>query len=400
LEVLEGQQKPYQKFIDSLNGSDQTREKYMQQIGYYIKYLGIKDPNTLITEDLTDSPKAVRKAEDKIIEYIKYLYNEEKLSYQTINLRVAAILSFYSINRVNIDRKYVSKFKPANRKIRKNDKAYTHDQILSILNSQVSLRNKTITLLLASTGMRAGALHSLTIGSLEKLQVNGYPDSYLYKIKVYEQDEENYYCFTTFECAAMIDQYLNFRQRSGEIITKDSPLLREEFNHMDRFAAARPKFIDYKSVYGIIARLLVVSGTRSHTKVHRYLHDVMLSHGFRKFNITQMIKAKVDYSTREFLVGHKHSRGLDVNYDRTHEDDRLQEFLKAMDLLTISPENRLRKRVAEQKHTIQVQMAEKDRQIEQLIQRQDQLEAWLQNPEQFIKMRDEAFAMGQKKKKS
>jgi integrase len=380
LEVLERQQKPYQKFIDSLNGSDQTREKYIQQIGYYIKYLGIKDPNTLITEDLTDSPKAVRKAEDKIIEYIKYLYNEEKLSYQTINLRVAAILSFYSINRINIDRKYVSKFKPVNRKIRKNDKAYTHKQILSVLNSQVSLRNKTITLLLASTGMRAGALHSLTVGSLEKLQVNGYADSYLYKIKVYEQDEENYYCFTTFECTTMIDQYLNFRQRSGEVITKDSPLLREEFNHMDRFAAYRPKFLDYKSVYGIIARLLVVSGTRTKVQTdHRYLHDVMLSHGFRKFNITQMIKAKVDYSTREFLVGHKHSRGLDVNYDRTYEEDRLQEYLKAIDLLTISPENRLRKQVAEQEYTIQYKLAEKDKQIEEMMYKQEQFEQLIQS---------------------
>ena len=53
---------------------------------------------------MTDSPEVVRKAEDKIIEYIKCLHNEEKLSYQTINLRLAVILSFYSINRVNIDR--------------------------------------------------------------------------------------------------------------------------------------------------------------------------------------------------------------------------------------------------------------------------------------------------------
>lgn len=87
----------------------------------------------------------------------------------------------------------------------------------------------------------------------------------------------------------MIDQYLEFRQRSGEVLTKDSPLVREEFNHTDRFAAARPKFLHYKSIYTIIERLLIITGTRSRSKIHRHLHEVMLSHGFRKFNITQLI---------------------------------------------------------------------------------------------------------------
>jgi len=58
-----------------------------------------------------------------------------------------------------------------------------------------------------------------------------------------------------------------------------------------------------------------------------------------------MIKAKVDYNTREYLVGHKMSRGLDVNYDRTSEEDRLAEYLKAVDLLTINSENRLKKKI-------------------------------------------------------
>ena len=200
MEELEQEIQPYQKFIDSLNNSDHTRNKYIQQLGYYLKYLNTKDPNTLISDKLTDSPKAVRKVEDKLIEHIKYLHNIEKLSYQSINVRLSAILSFYSINRVNIDRKYIANFKPANRKRRKNDKAYTHEQILQILKSASDLREKTIILLLASTGMRAGALTTLTIGNLEKVEIKNH-NSQIYKIIVYEQDKENYYCFTTFESA-------------------------------------------------------------------------------------------------------------------------------------------------------------------------------------------------------
>jgi hypothetical protein len=105
----------------------------------------------------------------------------------------------------------------------------------------------------------------------------------------------------------------------------------------------------------------------------------MESHGLRKFCITQMKNAKVDFNDREYLVDHKHSRGLDVNYDRTTEEDRLQEYLKAMDLLTISPENRLRKKVAEQEHTIQHELAEKDKQIEEMVQKQEQFEQLIQS---------------------
>lgn len=55
-----------------------------------------------------------------------------------------------------------------------------------------------------------------------------------------------------------------------------------------------------------------------------------------------MIAAKVDYNTREYIVGHKASRGLDKSYDRTTEEDRLEEFTKAINYLTINEENRLR----------------------------------------------------------
>ena len=68
----------------------------------------------------------------------------------------------------------------------------------------------------------------------------------------------------------------------------------------------------------------------------------MMTHGFRKFAITQMKHAKVDFNDREALVGHKHSRGLDVEYDRSTEEERLVEWSKAINKLTIDPAFHLR----------------------------------------------------------
>lgn len=96
----------------------------------------------------------------------------------------------------------------------------------------------------------------------------------------------------------------------------------------------------------------------------------MRSYGLRKFYVSQMIKSKVDYNTREYLVGHKVSRGLDVNYDRTSEEDRLEEYAKAIDLLTIAPEYRLKKQIKE----LESVQAEE---LKQVKSQMEHLQSWM-----------------------
>lgn len=73
--------------------------------------------------------------------------------------------------------------------------------------------------------------------------------------------------------------------------------------------------------------------------------------GFRKRAMTKMIQAKVDYDCREYLIGHKRSRGLNVHYDRTSETERFMEWSKSINLLTIDPTHRLEKENQELKST-------------------------------------------------
>jgi hypothetical protein len=56
-----------------------------------------------------------------------------------------------------------------------------------------------------------------------------------------------------------------------------------------------------------------------------------------------MVRAKVNPEAREMLLGH--SIGLNKAYYRPCEDELLEEYLKAVDMLTINEENRLRKQV-------------------------------------------------------
>jgi hypothetical protein len=70
---------------------------------------------------------------------------------------------------------------------------------------------------------------------------------------------------------------------------------------------------------------------------------VPLVHGFRKFFTTQLIKSKVNPEIREMLLGH--SIGLASAYYKPTEDEMLDEYMKAVDNLTIDPANRLQRKV-------------------------------------------------------
>ncbi|MGB8034506.1 MAG: hypothetical protein WCF03_11870 [Nitrososphaeraceae archaeon] len=70
---------------------------------------------------------------------------------------------------------------------------------------------------------------------------------------------------------------------------------------------------------------------------------VHMWHGFRKFANTQMVQADLKGAAKEMLLGH--SIGLDDKYYRPTPAQLLEEYLKAVDLLTINEENRLRRKV-------------------------------------------------------
>jgi hypothetical protein len=123
------------------------------------------------------------------------------LAPNSITVRLNSIFHFYAMNDVVLNKKKINMFKGEfSRKV--IDRAYNHQEISKIL--QVSdLRMKVIILLMASTGMRIGALHSLKMRNLKK--ING-----IYKVTVYEGSKESYFTFTTPECTSFIDSYLEF----------------------------------------------------------------------------------------------------------------------------------------------------------------------------------------------
>jgi hypothetical protein len=108
-------------------------------------------------------------------------------------------------------------------------------------------------------------------------------------------------------------------------------------------------------------------------EIRKKRYEVMRCHGFRKFFNTICIESDMNIVSKELLMGHKQSLGLEKSYYRPTNDKLLNEYLKVVDDLTINDENRLSKQVQELKtknedseYVIKGKLLEKEEQIKSL----------------------------------
>jgi integrase len=262
-----------------------------------------------------------------------------------MSARLAAIRKFYEMNDVMLNWKKVANYLGENTKKLKN-RSYATEEIQSLL-TKADERMRVVILLLASTGMRIGAIPDLKVKHLIRIdQFN------LYQITVYENTNEEYYCFCSPECAISIDSYIGYRELCYEKIGPESPLIREQFDRDNPDKARKPRPLPLNTLSALIRELLMIAGIRSvehlteNKTAGRLRKEVKASHGFRKFATTNMIRSKVNPEAREMLLGH--SIGLSDSYYRPDANEILQEYLKAVDLLTINEEHRLRRQIETQ----------------------------------------------------
>jgi len=279
--------------------------------------------------------------DQKIKDYL-IAASKRDLSKSHFCIMISALKNFYQMNdfddiKWNKLKRFIGETKPKHK-----DRAYTHDQILTLVQGAPSLKMKAMILLMASSGIRRSAIPNLKIFHLEKVGC-------LYKISVYEglKGQGHYITYCSPEAAKQIDAYLEFRKRCGEPITKDSPLFRKDFDSKFHVAARKNiKSVTAESITTNFHRLLLETGLKEIDHVNpKNRKDVKMTHGFRKFFITQLVNTDIHEVIIKKLSGHKPNEDMTFNYSSQTDEELLQEYEKAIDVLTIDPANRLRKKV-------------------------------------------------------
>ena len=115
-----------------------------------------------------------------------HLKNVIKISHSSRNTALAAIKHFFEMNEIVLPWKQIAKFLGEKEKVYE-DREYTYEEIQKILNV-ADIKYKAIILLLASSGVRVGAIPFIKIGHIPKV-----PDFNIFKISVYKRSKEEYY---------------------------------------------------------------------------------------------------------------------------------------------------------------------------------------------------------------
>lgn len=352
----------YENLFGALK-SKETKSTYAFRLRAFLSYMNMQTPDELLSIDKATTQK-------KIIGYISYLKNERGLSYSSLEGVCAPLRKFYSMNDVELNWDKIHAYLGEHEKTIE-DKPYTREQIERL--SQFSpKRTKVVILLLASSGMRRGALPGLRKKHLT------YIEKYrLYQITTYPKAKERYITFCTPECAVEINNYFDYRRSCGEVIHDESPVIRNAFDHRNPDKVRNPKPVSNDGFKFMLEGVVESSGLKmKHEEVNGKISqrtEIMCVHGLRKFFDTNLSRARLHPNKLQALMGHR--GGLQSKYDKPEPDELLEEYVKAIDLLTINDENRLRSKVET--------LEDKDREISQILKTQM---AELKSREQEIAM--------------
>ena len=377
--VLSGQ--AYLNFVNAIKSSA-TRKLYDITLKRYMRFIKATNVEDLLLSSSYLNQQQIRLIEAKVIEFIIHLRDVDKISHSLRNAYFCAINLFYSMNDITLNKHKIGRYMGGHTRTNK-DRAFTHQEIATLLNF-CDERTKAVVLLLASSGVRVGAIPCLLLKNLKENT-----DYKLYKITVYDGTTSEYITFCTPEATVAIKNYLEYRKRCGEILTENSLLFREQYDKNDVFNINRPQMLRAESIgklitdtlddAGILGVRRLLTKQEKDTVVRAKIRkEIARCNGFRKFVNTNFVRAKVDPIKKEMLLGHKRSLGLDVNYYRPNEDELLQEYLKAVDYLTIDNEHRLQRKVVEltqKQDDIELMKAEqrrKDLELREQMQQQQQ----------------------------
>jgi hypothetical protein len=165
------------------------------------------------------------------------------------------------------------------------------------------------------------------------------------KINVYAGDDDEYITFITPEAYLSLESWMKYRSTCGEHVTKDSWVMRDLCNAAklpkkeEKGKINEPIKLQSAGIRRLVERALWAQGIRTELESGRRRHEFQTDHGFRKWYKTQCEIAGMKPINIEKLMGH--SVGISDSYYRATERELLDDYLKAVPLLTIGSEHRL-----------------------------------------------------------
>jgi len=352
LSSLEG--KSIGSFREALK-SEVTTDVYQRRLALFLKWARLT-----ADEFVAGAKKDPHRIQDLITSYMlvqKGRAVKREISASTLSNYRKPIRLLLEMNDVtSINWKRISRLMPSGRRFAL-DRAPTLEEIRLII-GRSDIRVQAIILVMLSGGIRLGAWDYLDWGHVEPIRVGRTVKAA--KLRVYAGEPEEYTAFITPEAYGKLEEYIGYRSQCGEKITKGSPLVRDKWLAPTRGGPKgdvnNPKRLESNGV----KRLLDDTFWRLRIRTERKRRHEFSIHSFRKYFKTRAEQVMKPINV-ETLMGH--STGVSDSYYRPTEKDLLDDYLRAVPLLTVSEVEEVRREslAVEQKNS------ERLRQLEELV---------------------------------
>lgn len=310
-------------FFSETIKSDFTKKSYLHHLSQFLRFTKIKDYDTMLDLDS-------KKIQEFLEDYLIYCKGHNSLN--SIKTKFACLKSFFTFHKDDISFNRIKRMYPAQTVKISGFKAYTVEQIRTLLENTLSRPMRHAIMFMSASGVRVGALYELKLKHLEKM-----PDG-CKSVLVYPDSKDEYITFITPECVKYLDNYLEYRKEKGEKITQESFLF---VNHFGK-PYEPGKLSSYISKY--------VRTLTSRNKINNNRYDVMACHGLRKyFNTVLKLRTDINSNIAERLMGHSRTIQLDNSYFTPTKDQLFTEYRKAISDLSIHEKYKLQIDIVKEK---------------------------------------------------
>ncbi|MDW0292870.1 MAG: hypothetical protein QN718_02240, partial [Nitrososphaeraceae archaeon] len=230
----EHHQDAFSRFLYGIK-SDETRRSYVSKLEFFFDFYkiegnDIREKSKNFLEYTKKGKNITQKVTDLVLNYMYFHIQraqKKEISRGTIRNFYKPIKLFCEMNNVVLNWKIISKGLPRGTQ-NANDRIPTIDEILGVL-KYPDRRIKPVLYTMISSGIRIGAWEWLKWKNVIPI----YDDKktvIVAKIIVYDGEPDQYFSFITPEAYWSLKEWMEFREKQGEKITKESYLMRDLWN--------------------------------------------------------------------------------------------------------------------------------------------------------------------------
>jgi hypothetical protein len=394
VEEAEQPKTPFNEYASTVDwlawlNEDDTRRNYTHHVTRFLNWMSSTREKPLTPDDL----KAMHHEKIKT-ELFKYMFHLKQVAVKTagkpklgqisvnsIGTLFVGIKSFLDYHEISTTYwKKLIKSKP--KKVKNNLRGYLQPEIQLMIENGDPFDRANI-VLFKGGGERVGGQYELLISDLDR-----FPEFEMGLLHVYRDSAEDYYTVPmSKEDLHYIDAMLKYRSDHGEKLTPNSPLIRDKFPPMSP-RTNKPRLITRDAIRRRMKRL--------GEEVGLPMEVIAPDHSFRYFFDTALMNSDCKWEIKELMMGH--SVRLDkFYYDEKNPESRkklFMEYMKAVDSLTIMPQFKMTKRIAQLEKEVEnspkIQVMQ-----DSLLAKEMQLQAMERKNEDERKSNEQKFALQQ-----